>query len=114
MASRSAWACAIVTPGFSRAIGLEAVTAALLSLGLGAVRVRRVLRDRDVEIERVSLDRKLKAGRHDTDHGVLASIQHDGAPEHIRVAAEMFLPEIMTDDDFEAAGLRRRPARHRE
>src|ERR1700730_16156587 len=50
------------------------------------------------------LDGKLKAGRHDANHRVQASIRHDGVPEHIHVAAEMLLPEIMADDDFEATG----------
>src|ERR1700686_5529741 len=84
--------------------GFEAVTAAVLGLGLRAVRVRRVLGDRHVEINRIILDGKLKASLHDTNHGVLASIQHDGVPEDIRVAAEMLLPEIMADDDFETTG----------
>ena len=90
--------------GFEPRDGLEAVTAATLRLRLRAVRVRRVLRDGHVEIDRVVLDGELKAGRHDTDHGVLAAIQHDGVPEDIGVATEMFLPEIMAEDDLEAAG----------
>ena len=83
---------------------LKTVIAALCGLRRGTVDVRRVLRDRDVEFERIGLDGELKTGRQDTDDGVRAAIHHQGASEHICVTAEMFLPEVMTDDNFEAAG----------
>ena len=50
------------------------------------------------------MDRELETGRHHPDHGVLASIELDCAPEDIGISAEMFSPEIVTDHDFESAG----------
>ena len=84
--------------------GFEAVTAALLGLGLRAVRVGRVLRDRHVEIDRVSLDGELKTGGHHTDHGVRAPVERHRFAEHVWITAKMFLPEIVADDDLETAG----------
>ena len=83
--------------------------APLFGRGRCAVGVDRVACDRDVQIERIGLDRKLKPGGHDADDGVLLAIKLHGLAKDISVAAELGLPEIMTKNDLEptrsAAGL---------
>ena len=100
---RSEFAWAMRHARFQSRHSLESVVAALFRRRLRAVRVGSVFRDRNIEISRIVLDRKLKTGRHDADHGVRPPIERDGASDYIRIAAEMFFPEVVTDNNLEAA-----------
>src|SRR4051812_415534 len=78
--------------------------AALLGLRLRTIGIRRVLGDRDVEIERLGLDRKLESWWQHADDRVLSPIELDRSSEDVLVAAEPLLPEVMAQDHFKTAG----------
>ena len=86
-----------------------AVLGVRLRIRRGTRQKRRVFRDRDVEIDRIALDRELKPRRHHADDRIMPAIKINRTAENAFVAVEMFPPEIVTDHDLEstwaAAGL---------
>ena len=82
----------------------QAVATALLRVGRAPIGSRRILGVRNVHLDRVGLDRELESLRHDADHRVRTSIQHEDATDHIFRAIEMALPKRVTENHLEAAG----------
>jgi len=81
----------------------KTVAASLLGLRLRTVGIRGIGRDRYIDIERFVLNRKLKARRHDTDHGVWSSIEFDRAADDVWIGAEILAPIAVAHDHFEPA-----------